>query len=160
MLTGKNLYVRILILCCVGYQTDDNSELQTVILWSMMVLLHFATLKCSFKITLFSSFLTIKTCQFLITTHIYNYRTKVFNIYMRVSEKWTLIYLPSFSVRFRVFNATFNNIPVISWRSVLLVDEIGVPRGNHRPATDHWQTWSHNVVSNTSHHERDSNPQL
>ena len=27
-----------------------------------------------------------------------------------------------------VFNATFNNISVISWRSVLLVDEIGVPR--------------------------------
>jgi hypothetical protein len=28
---------------------------------------------------------------------------------------------------FMVFNATFNNISVISWRSVLLVEEIGVP---------------------------------
>jgi hypothetical protein len=28
--------------------------------------------------------------------------------------------------RFIVFNATFNNISVISWRSVLLVEEIGV----------------------------------
>ena len=27
-----------------------------------------------------------------------------------------------------VFNATFNNISVISWRSVLLVKETGVPR--------------------------------
>jgi hypothetical protein len=27
-----------------------------------------------------------------------------------------------------VFNATFNNISVISWRSVLLVQETGVPR--------------------------------
>jgi hypothetical protein len=26
-----------------------------------------------------------------------------------------------------VFNATFNNISAISWRSVLLVDETGVP---------------------------------
>jgi hypothetical protein len=26
-----------------------------------------------------------------------------------------------------VFNATFNNISVISWRSVLLVEDIGVP---------------------------------
>jgi hypothetical protein len=26
-----------------------------------------------------------------------------------------------------VFNATFNNISVISWRSVLLVEETGVP---------------------------------
>jgi hypothetical protein len=30
-----------------------------------------------------------------------------------------------------VFNATFNNISVISWRSVLLVEEIGVPGKNH-----------------------------
>jgi hypothetical protein len=31
--------------------------------------------------------------------------------------------------RFRVvvFNATFNNISVISWKSVLLVEESGVP---------------------------------
>jgi hypothetical protein len=35
-----------------------------------------------------------------------------------------------------VFNATFNNISVISWRSVLLVDETGVPGENHRPVTD------------------------
>ena len=28
--------------------------------------------------------------------------------------------------RFMVFNATFNNISVISWRSVLLVEETGV----------------------------------
>jgi len=30
-----------------------------------------------------------------------------------------------------VFNATFNNISVISWRSVLLVEEIGGPGENH-----------------------------
>jgi hypothetical protein len=35
--------------------------------------------------------------------------------------------------RFMVFNATFNNISVISWRSVLLVEESGVPGENHRP---------------------------
>jgi len=29
-----------------------------------------------------------------------------------------------------VFNATFNNISVILWRSVLLVEEIGVPAEN------------------------------
>jgi hypothetical protein len=31
---------------------------------------------------------------------------------------------------FMVFNATFNNISVISWHSVLLVEENGVPREN------------------------------
>ena len=42
-----------------------------------------------------------------------------------------------FSVRFMMPNATFNNISVISWRSVLLVEEIGVPEENHRPVTSH-----------------------
>ena len=37
------------------------------------------------------------------------------------------------------FNATFNNISVISWRSVLLVEETGE---NHRPVTSQWQTLS------------------
>jgi len=32
------------------------------------------------------------------------------------------------------------------WRSVLLVEETGVPGENHRPAASHWPTLSHNVV--------------
>jgi len=52
-----------------------------------------------------------------------------------------------------VFNVTFNNISAIS--SVLLVEETGMPTENHRPATNHWQTLSVNVVSSTSHHQRD-----
>ena len=36
-----------------------------------------------------------------------------------------------------VFNATFNNILAISWRSVLLVEETGVPRDNLRPVASH-----------------------
>ena len=45
-----------------------------------------------------------------------------------------------------VYNAIFNNISVILWRSVLLVEETGVARENHRSAavTD---KLSHNVVS-------------
>ena len=45
-----------------------------------------------------------------------------------------------------VFNTTFNNISVISWQSVLLVEETGVPEEN--------------VVSSTPRHERGSNSQL
>ena len=45
-----------------------------------------------------------------------------------------------------VFDATFNNISVISWRSVLLVEETGGPGENHQPVASHWQTLSHNVV--------------
>jgi hypothetical protein len=36
-----------------------------------------------------------------------------------------------------VFNATFNNISVISWQSALLVEEYGVPKENQRPAASH-----------------------
>jgi hypothetical protein len=46
-----------------------------------------------------------------------------------------------------VFHTTFNNISAISWQSVLMVEESGVPRENHRSAASHWQTLSHNVVS-------------
>ena len=50
-----------------------------------------------------------------------------------------------------VFNATFNNILAISWRSGLPVEETGVPIETYRPVESHdWQTLSHNVVSSTS----------
>ena len=55
-------------------------------------------------------------------------------------------------------NGTFNNISVISWRSVLLAEETGVPEEIHRPIASHWQTLSHNdVISSTPRHERGSN---
>ena len=41
------------------------------------------------------------------------------------------------SRRIMVFNATFNNISVISWQSVLLVDETRAPEEKHRTATSH-----------------------
>ena len=37
-----------------------------------------------------------------------------------------------------VFNATFNNISVISWRSVLFVEEAGE---NRRPVESHLKTY-------------------
>jgi len=59
-----------------------------------------------------------------------------------------------------VFNATFNNILVISGWSVLLVEETGVPGESHRPTASHWQTLSHNVVWSICCHDRSSNSQL
>ena len=55
--------------------------------------------------------------------------------------------------RFMVFKATFNNILVILWQSVLLVEETGE---NHHPVVSHWQTSSHNDVPP----ERDSNSNI
>jgi hypothetical protein len=48
-----------------------------------------------------------------------------------------------------VFNATSNNISIVSWRSVLFGRETGVPGENHQPVASHGQTLSHNVVSST-----------
>ena len=53
--------------------------------------------------------------------------------------------------RFMVFNVIFNNITVISWLSVLFVEEIRVPEENYRLTASHWHALSHNVVSSTSH---------
>jgi len=36
-----------------------------------------------------------------------------------------------------VLNVTFNNMAAISWRSVLLMEETGVPGENHRPVVSH-----------------------
>jgi hypothetical protein len=58
-----------------------------------------------------------------------------------------------------VFNPTFNNISIISWRSVLLMEDTGVSGVNHRPVPSHWQTLSHNVVSSTPRHVQSSNSQ-
>jgi hypothetical protein len=50
-----------------------------------------------------------------------------------------------------VINSTFNNIWVITWWSVLLVEETGGPGENH------WQTLSQNVVSSTHYHHIQDN---
>jgi hypothetical protein len=70
-------------------------------------------------------------------------------------EKNMYMFLPVLRhVGFVGLDATFNNISVILWRSVLLVEETGE---NHRPAASHWQTLSHNIVHLAP--ERDSNSQ-
>ena len=53
---------------------------------------------------------------------------RMYNVYLR---KYMVV------VVVLVFNATFNNISVISWWSTLLVEETGVTRENHRPAASH-----------------------
>ena len=43
----------------------------------------------------------------------------------------THIYMTWLGVRIMIFNGTFNNISVMSWRSVLMVEETRVPGENH-----------------------------
>ena len=60
------------------------------------------------------------------------------NLYLSFIAAFVLFLGGGFkSFCFMVFNATFNNISVISWRSILLVEETGGPGENHRPAASH-----------------------
>ena len=43
----------------------------------------------------------------------------------------------------------FKNISVISWQSVFVVEETGIPGENHWPVVSHLQIVSHNVISST-----------
>ena len=63
-----------------------------------------------------------------------------------ISEKTTIGELMDWLVGSMVFNATLNNILVISWRSALLVEETGGPGENLRPVASHWQSLSHNAL--------------
>ena len=47
-----------------------------------------------------------------------------------------------------VFKATLNNISVILWQSVLLVEETVEPGENHRPVANHWQTLFYALIIN------------
>jgi hypothetical protein len=46
--------------------------------------------------------------------------------------------MPIFQIfRIMVFNATFNNISVILWQTVLLMEETGMPGENYQPTGSH-----------------------
>ena len=77
-----------------------------------------------------------------------SFRTTKCSLNSYDTESWDGCYM--------VLNATFNTISVISWRSVLLVEETGVSGENRQPDAGHWQTLSHYVVSNTPLHEQNS----
>ena len=82
-----------------------------------------------------------------------NHEIKTTNINLageRCFYHWTILknvwkswvrkgWLPMF-VCLMVFNATFNNISVISWRPTLLVEEAGVLGENHWPWASNWYT--------------------
>jgi hypothetical protein len=92
--------------------------------------------------------------------HTYHYRFKYFFLSIWVSYSFVLLGLITrdyYRFRFMVCNATFNNISVISWRSVLLVEETGLPGKNLRPAVSYWQFLSHCIEYNSL--ERHSNSQ-
>jgi len=64
--------------------------------------------------------------------YIYIYQRKKCCSMIRTSVHKTFEY--EYRVSVIMFNTTFNNISVISWQSVLLVEETGVPGVSNQPA--------------------------
>ena len=54
--------------------------------------------------------------------------TMIASLFYSVENRFTIM----------VFNATFSNISVISWRSALLVEETREPGENHQPVASPW----------------------
>jgi hypothetical protein len=114
-----------------------------MILWT-----SFEILQILFKINSF------RTCNLVLHFHIIHIiRALRFDMSDNLVNRLITIFqnMVRDLVWFMVFNATFNNISAISWRSVLLVEEIGVPSTCRKSLTN----LSHNVVSST----RSSNSQ-
>jgi hypothetical protein len=100
------------------------------------------------SVTDLTTFLACSILSFIIN-HLSDSGTNLENVRINVNQETTKTKL-----MVRVLNLTFNYISVISWRSVLLVEETGVPWENYRTAASHRQTLSHNVAWNTPHLHR------
>ena len=85
-----------------------------------------------------------------LNTKCYTGTIPVSNDFLRALYMWNRSSRIIFIVySFMVLNATFNNISVISWQSVLLVEEIGVSRETNDLSEVNDKLLSHNVVSST-----------
>ena len=85
------------------------------------------------------------------TKNIWKHTTEItwWNCHVLLSISPDILYSANLiRVQVMLFNVTFNNIAVLSSRSVLLVGKTGVPGENHRPAASQWQYLPHNVAYN------------
>ena len=85
-------------------------------------------------LTVSSSYIRLDTCtEIYRTVNEYERNLKIFRD-IDLSLSTILIFEFVLFVCLMVFNAGFNNVSVISWRSVLLVEETGE---NYRPVANH-----------------------
>jgi len=94
---------------------------------SVSTILH---IKCQIRIKLVE-YTLVRSCLYIVVAICYEYELEDTKGVIRSLK------LMAFRFRVMVFNSTFNNILVISWRSVLLVEDTGVPKENHLPVASH-----------------------
>ena len=67
----------------------------------------------------------------------FSYNGKKYIFEVKKKEPWNTVFYHSRMHEKLMFNTTLNSISVISWQSVLLVEETEVPRENHQPIASH-----------------------
>ena len=80
--------------------------------------------------------LTVTLCVYKIKVYlrnIYCCRRQIHNWHRQISKYNTAISIVMQDFWYLVLNPTFSNISAISWRSVLVVEEAGLPGENHWP---------------------------
>ena len=65
-----------------------------------------------------------------------NVQSRRRNVEILNERKSVSQYFDDFRISIVVFDATFNNISIVSWQSLLLVVETGVSEQNHRPVAN------------------------
>jgi hypothetical protein len=68
-----------------------------------------------------------KSWSFILADICYFIQWNNISLFLDIGRRFGLVWVMG-------FNTTFNNISVISWQSLLLVEETRVPKENHRPA--------------------------
>ena len=116
---------------------DVSSSLSSHVTCDVRIVHNFSFLCCIYSFE----------CHFVLMSKV----AWVFRLVLRFSLTFILHRELPFNyplIRFglMVFKATLNNFSVISWRSVLLVEETRGSGENHRPVASHWQTLSCNIV--------------
>ena len=155
--------IKILLLLFVNFPIDLCTWLiSTSLIWNINVDFQCVSMGHYINVTLTNTWLTYYRRYFLTemnlssqiayqTSSLIRYCSKKSILKKEINDRkyWSLSLRFRNKVWFMELNATFNNISAISWRSVLLMVETGVPGENHRPVAIHWQTLSHNVVLST-----------
>ena len=117
----------------------------TMCIWH---LIYMCVLICTFTRFKILFVYTHDTRGNIYTTNSCKWQTEICKLfYNNLSNLLTNIHILELELGLWCLMPLSNNISAISWLSVLLVEETGVPWENHWPLTSHWQTWSHDVVS-------------
>jgi hypothetical protein len=108
------------------------------------------------------SYFTYDECHVCTHKHLLTLICDFFSLYWILCFVGSRSFFTTFSewyFKFELSSRLWCLISAISWRSVLLVEEEGASREDHRPAARKQTNFTTYAVSSTPHNDRDSNSQ-